>query len=36
METVIRYLVKMVDSITGENSSEPPLDIKAVLSSTFD
>ena len=36
METVIRYVVKMLDSITAKSSSEAPLDIKTVLSSTFD
>ena len=36
MGTIIRYLMKMLDSITAENSSHAPLDIKAALSSTFD
>jgi gas vesicle protein len=36
METLIRYLMKMLESITAKISSDAPLDIKAALSSTFD
>jgi hypothetical protein len=36
MGTIIRYLMKMLDSITAENSSHAPLDIKTALSSNFD
>jgi hypothetical protein len=36
METVIHYVVKTLDSIIAESSSEAPLDIKAALSSSFD
>jgi hypothetical protein len=36
METVIRFFVKMIDSFIIEGSTEAPLDIKAVLSSTLE
>jgi hypothetical protein len=36
METIIHYFVKIMKLFISEDSSEDPLDIKAVLSSTLD
>jgi hypothetical protein len=36
METIIRFLVKALDSSISEISQEAPLDIKALLSSVLD